>query len=95
MEQLLAPQALPAPPDRSTADEEMELMARQTLKWSLAPAASIEIKVCRLWITIRGRVDWGYQRLAAERALGRIAGVRGVTNLLQLRSEPPTSEAVG
>jgi osmotically-inducible protein OsmY len=34
---------------------------------------------------LRGEVEWEYQKRAAERALRRLSGVRGVTNLITVR----------
>ncbi len=38
------------------------------------------------WITLEGAVDWNYQREAAETAVRHLAGVRGLTNSLRLKS---------
>jgi osmotically-inducible protein OsmY len=32
------------------------------------------------WVTLRGTVDWQYQRDAADGAVRTLAGVRGITN---------------
>ena len=33
-------------------------------------------------MTLKGEVDWQYQKLDAERAVRRLTGVKGVTNLI-------------
>jgi BON domain/AraC-binding-like domain len=37
------------------------------------------------WVTLRGAVEWDYQRREAERVVRTLAGVKGVTNLIDLR----------
>ena len=36
-------------------------------------------------MTLRGEVEWQYQRQDAERVVRRLTGVRGVTNLITVR----------
>jgi osmotically-inducible protein OsmY len=46
------------------------------------------------WVTLEGQVEWQYQRQTAENAVRRIKGVKGVSNLIQLkpRAQPEPSE---
>jgi osmotically-inducible protein OsmY len=44
------------------------------------------------WITLEGQVEWNYQREAAENAVRRLRGVKGVTNLIQLQPRAAPSE---
>jgi osmotically-inducible protein OsmY len=37
------------------------------------------------WVTLHGEVEWEYQRRAGERAVGRLTGVRGVSNGITVR----------
>jgi len=37
------------------------------------------------WVTLRGEVDWDYQRREAERVVRNLTGVKGVSNLIRLR----------
>jgi osmotically-inducible protein OsmY len=39
-------------------------------------------------VTLTGTVDWHYQAEAARRAAGRITGVLGVSNLIEMRKMP-------
>src|ERR1700688_3413797 len=45
----------------------------------------IKIVVKNGWVTLEGQVEWQYQRQTAENAVRRIKGVKGVSNLIQLR----------
>jgi osmotically-inducible protein OsmY len=56
------------------------------LEWdALVPSQNIHVTVSRGWVTLTGEVEWEYQRRAAERAVRRLSGVRGVTNQISLR----------
>jgi osmotically-inducible protein OsmY len=46
---------------------------------------NIKVVVQNGWVTLEGRVEWQYQRQTAENAVRRIKGVKGVTNLVQLK----------
>lgn len=54
---------------------------------STLPLTSDKIKaiVKAGWVTLEGQVDWNYSRLAAENAVRRIKGVKGVTNSIVLK----------
>jgi osmotically-inducible protein OsmY len=45
----------------------------------------IKIVVKNGWVTLEGQVEWQYQRQTAEVAVRRIKGVKGVSNLIQLK----------
>ena len=45
----------------------------------------IDVTVSKGWVTLKGDVDWGFQRADAERVTRRITGVRGVSNLITVR----------
>jgi osmotically-inducible protein OsmY len=44
------------------------------------------------WITLEGQVEWNYQREAAENAVRRLRGVKGVSNLIHLQPRVAPSE---
>ena len=54
---------------------------------SQLPISSEHIKVVvkNGWVNLEGQVEWQYQRSTAENAVRRIKGVKGVSNLIQLR----------
>jgi osmotically-inducible protein OsmY len=53
---------------------------------------NIKIIVKNGWVTLEGEVEWQYQRQTAENAVRRIKGVKGVTNLVQLKPHAEPSE---
>ncbi len=44
------------------------------------------------WIRLEGNVEWQYQRSTAESAVRRIKGVKGVTNVIELKPRVAPSE---
>jgi osmotically-inducible protein OsmY len=72
-------------------DPEIAREAVAAIKSQL-PISSENIKVIvkNGWVTLEGEVEWQYQRNTAESAVRRIKGVKGVSNLIQIkpRAEP-------
>jgi osmotically-inducible protein OsmY len=52
----------------------------------------IKIVVKNGWVTLEGQVEWQYQRQTAENAVRRIKGVKGVSNLIQLKPRAQPDE---
>jgi osmotically-inducible protein OsmY len=52
----------------------------------------IKIVVKNGWVTLEGQVEWQYQRSTAENSVRRIKGVKGVSNLIQLKPRAEPSE---
>jgi osmotically-inducible protein OsmY len=46
---------------------------------------NIKVGVKDGWVTLEGEVEWNYQREAAEKAVSRIKGVKGVSNFIQVK----------
>jgi osmotically-inducible protein OsmY len=52
---------------------------------------NIKVIVKNGWVTLEGEVEWNYQREAAETAVRRVRGVKGISNKIELRPMvPPT-----
>lgn len=49
------------------------------------PDEKIKIVVNDGWVRLEGKVDWQYQKTAAESAIRYLIGVRGVTNLIEIK----------
>jgi osmotically-inducible protein OsmY len=82
---------LPGSSERT--DEDIARVALDTFKWSLLiPKDQIRIKVSKGWVTLEGTVDWQFQKLAAEKAVRKLIGVRGVTNLIELKPQVSKGE---
>jgi osmotically-inducible protein OsmY len=62
--------------------------AVNALRWDVSvPDDRIKVTVETGWLTLKGDLDWDYQRRAAEAAVRNLAGVRGISNLITVR--PP------
>ena len=74
-------------------DPEIAREAADAIRSQL-PISSEHIKVIVKsgWVTLEGTVEWQYQRQTAETAVGRIRGVKGVTNSIQVKPHIEPSE---
>jgi osmotically-inducible protein OsmY len=74
------------PRDQRWRDEDIAEAVVNALMWDTeVPDKTIKARVQNGWIWLVGEADWQYQRDAAQRAVERIAGVKGVTNIVRLR----------
>ncbi|MGK5742147.1 BON domain-containing protein [Micromonospora sp. URMC 103] len=68
------------------ADPDIAAAVGHALEWdAFVPVEQVQATVSGGWVTLHGEVEWEYQRRAAERAVGRLVGVRGVSNGLTVR----------
>jgi osmotically-inducible protein OsmY len=75
---------LPTSAERS--DPEIAAAAVRALEWDAAiPVDKLGVTVSKGWVTLRGEVEWQYQKQDAERVVRRLQGVRGVSNLIVVR----------
>ena len=81
------------PSSSQRTDPEIARAAVNALQWNvLVPHDQIQVVVEHGWITLRGEVDWYYQREEAERAVRNITGVTGVSNLITVAAVPTPSD---
>ncbi|GAA0943571.1 BON domain-containing protein [Virgisporangium aurantiacum] len=52
---------------------------------SLVPHEMVKVSVSDGWVTLRGELDWDYQRREAERVVRNLTGVKGISNLITVR----------
>jgi osmotically-inducible protein OsmY len=48
----------------------------------MVPVGKLEVTVSKGWVTLSGELEWHFQKSDAERVVRRLAGVRGVSNLI-------------
>jgi osmotically-inducible protein OsmY len=74
-------------------DAEIAAAAAHALEWDafLVPE-SIDVTVSKGWVTLKGTVDWQYKKQEAERVVRHLAGVKGVTNLIEVKPRAQPSE---
>ncbi|MGZ3716378.1 MAG: BON domain-containing protein, partial [Ktedonobacterales bacterium] len=74
------------PIDAERTDADIAAAATRALQWdALTPLENVKVTVSKGWVTLEGEVEWQYQKEDAERVVRRLAGVRGVTNLITIR----------
>ena len=75
---------LPSSSERT--DEDIAKAASNALDWTSGiPRDKIKVTVDKGWVTLKGAVDWQYQRTAAEDAVRYLWGVKGVINLIEVQ----------
>ncbi|RWB69794.1 MAG: BON domain-containing protein [Mesorhizobium sp.] len=76
-----------------TADDEIAKRAVNTIAWHTSiPGGAVQISVQSGWIKLTGKVEWQYQKSAAEDAVRHLAGVIGVTNQIEIKPRPSTHD---
>src|ERR1700680_63259 len=75
---------LPGSSERT--DEDIARAAINAFQWSvLVPPDRITVRVSKGWVTLEGTVDWQFQKTAAEKTMRHLTGVRGVSNLVEVK----------
>jgi osmotically-inducible protein OsmY len=82
---------LPSSAERTDA-EIAAAVVRALESDALVPVEKLEVAVSGGRVTLEGDVEWQYQKEDAERVVHRLAGVRGVTNLISVRPLPTPSD---
>ncbi|MET8309642.1 MULTISPECIES: BON domain-containing protein [unclassified Micromonospora] len=82
--------AVRLPGGAERADPDLAAAAGNALEWdAFVPIEKLQVTVSAGWVTLHGEVEWEYQRRAAERAVCRLNGVRGVSNGITVRPAAP------
>jgi osmotically-inducible protein OsmY len=77
--------------ERSDAD--IAAAAAHALEWNaFVPIDKIDVTVSNGWVTLRGEVEWQYQREDAYDVVRRLSGVKGVTNLITVKPRVTPSD---
>jgi osmotically-inducible protein OsmY len=67
-------------------DTDIASAAAHALKWDAGiPADKVHVTVDKGWVTLKGEVEWQYQKQDAEQAVRRLWGVKGVSNLITVK----------
>lgn len=62
-----------------------------SLKWHVWVPSDIQPTVAHGWVTLKGSVNWEYQRTAAKNAVCFMPGVKGVTNDITMKASAKPS----
>ena len=67
-------------------DMEIAQAAVRALEWdAFVSIDKLDVTVSKGWVTLKGEVEWQYQKQDAERVVRRLQGVKGVSNLITVR----------
>jgi osmotically-inducible protein OsmY len=81
------------PEHKKLADDQIAKRAVDILQWSVRlPEDALKVTVSNGWIRLTGKADWYYQKDMAERALRKLSGVTGITNLITIRAQEPAND---
>jgi len=74
-------------PSHKRSDSEIAAAAESAFKWhALVPSDRIQVQVEKGWVSLKGEVNWDYQRREAEKVARTLTGVTGVSNAITLKS---------
>jgi osmotically-inducible protein OsmY len=74
-------------------DADIAEAAIRALQWDASvPADKIQVTVSKGWVTLKGEVNWNFEKQDAERVVRRLTGVKGVSNLITVKPSTTPSE---
>ena len=74
-------------------DADIAEAAIRALQWDASvPADKIQVTVSKGWVTLKGAVNWNFEKQDAERVVRRLTGVKGVSNLITVKPSTTPSE---
>lgn len=72
--------------DNHRSDEDIALAACTALEWNVVLPKNLQVVVDDGWITLTGKVQWQFQKNAAEEAVKQLTGVKGIINNITVKS---------
>lgn len=69
----------------SRTDEDIARTATTHLEWNSLVPDTVKLQVTDGWVTLKGTVEWRYQKEEAERGVRPLLGVKGVVNEIVLK----------
>jgi osmotically-inducible protein OsmY len=81
------------PSDRRRTDPDIaDAVVRALETDAYVSIENLDVTVSKGWVTLKGEVEWRFQRDDAERAVRRLTGVVGVTNLITVKPRVTASD---
>jgi osmotically-inducible protein OsmY len=71
--------------DNHRSDGDLALAACTVLEWNVVLPKNLQVAVDDGWITLTGKVQWQFQKNAAEETVKRLTGVKGVINNITVK----------
>jgi len=75
-------------------DADIARAAANAIAWDIEVPEGVKVVVRQGWLTLEGKVNWFFEKAAAERAVRYLAGLKGVTNLLEVVQPRVVNSAV-
>lgn len=70
-------------------DDDLTKSVIDTLAWHVpVPIDDLDVTVSNGWVTLKGEVEYNFQKREAEHVVQRIPGVKGITNLITVKPNP-------
>jgi osmotically-inducible protein OsmY len=70
----------------ASSDESIATRVANLIDWDTTiPKNSVKAKVANGYVTLTGKVAWQFERTAAENKVRALDGVRGITNLIEVK----------
>ena len=80
------------PSSATRTDADIARAALNLLEWNLMVPNTVKVQVTDGWLTLKGVVEWQYQKEEAERAVRSLTGVKIVVNEITVK---PSVSAAG
>ena len=75
------------------SDTDIAQAAVAALKWNtLVPADRVTVAVTNGWLTLRGNLEWQFQKTAATGAVRNLTGVKGIANEIIVKPQVNTAD---
>lgn len=75
------------------SDEALANRVANLIDWHVSvPKNAVKVKVEKGMVTLTGKVDWNFQRAAAEQGVRAIYGVRGLINQIEVKPHVEVSD---
>jgi osmotically-inducible protein OsmY len=68
------------------ADEEIARAASNALEWNIVLPNDLQAVVEDGWVTLKGKVNWRFEKRSAEDTVRGLTGVKGITNNITVKS---------
>jgi osmotically-inducible protein OsmY len=81
------------PSTNEHTDADIAKAVVRALEWdAFVSIDRLDVTVSKGWVTLKGQVEWNYQKQDAERVVRRLQGVKGVSDLLTVMPRATASE---
>jgi osmotically-inducible protein OsmY len=74
------------------SDQDIAEAALSAIRWNYQVPDGIKVTVTKGWVTLKGEVEWDYERSAAGDVIRPLMGVCGVTNEITIKSKVQPSD---